>query len=166
MIRIFIFFVLVLFNSNVFGQDVKTQGVFVFSFTRYVQWPADYNQGDFLIAILGESPMVQELQNLADRKKVDGRNIKLIKINSIAELKKCNIFFLAENQNHLLSSVLAHTNDWATLIITQQEGLGKKGSCINFVVRDGKVAFELNMEAITKRQLKVFTELTRHAIII
>ena len=148
------------------AQDAKMQGVYIFSFTRYVQWPEEYNQGDFIISIIGDSPMVQELQNLADKKKVDGRIIKLVKINSVAEIKKCNILFLPDNQSHLLSSVLVHTNDWSTLIVTQQEGLGKKGSCINFITKDGKPTFELNMTAVTKHQLKVFTELTRHAIMI
>jgi hypothetical protein len=148
------------------AQDAKMQGVYIFSFTRYVQWPEEYNQGDFIISIIGDSPMVQELQNLADKKKVDGRTIKLVKINSVAEIKKCNILFLPDNQSHLLSSVLVHTNDWSTLIVTQQEGLGKKGSCINFITKDGKPTFELNMTAVTKHQLKVFTELTRHAIMI
>ncbi len=148
------------------AQDEKWQGVYIYSFTRYVQWPDEYNQGDFVISILGESPMVQELQNLAEKKKVDGRTIKLVRANSISEIKKCNILFLPDNQSQLLASVLTHTNDWATLVVTHQEGLGKKGSCINFVSKDGKPSFELNMNAITKHQLKVFNELTRHAIML
>ena len=148
------------------AQDEKWQGVYVYSFTRYVQWPEEYNQGDFVICILGESPMTQELQNLAERKKVDGRTIKLVKANSVAEIKKCNILFIPEGQSHQLNSIQNHTKDWATLIVTQQEGLGKKGSCINFVSKDGKPSFELNMGAITKHQLKVFTELTKHAILL
>jgi hypothetical protein len=148
------------------AQDAKLQGIFIYSFTRYVQWPDELNQGDFVISVIGDSPMVSELQNLADKKKVDGRTIKLVKANSVADIKKCNILFLADTQSHLLASVLNHVNDWPTLVVTQQEGLGKKGSCINFITKEGNLAFEMNMAAIAKHQLKVFAELTRRAIVI
>ncbi len=164
--RIFIIVCLLIYGGSLQAQDAKMQGVFIFSFTRYVQWPEEYNQGDFIISIIGDSPMVQELQNLADKKKVDGRTIKLVKVNTIAEIKRCNILFLPDNQSNLMPGILTHINNWATLLVTQQEGLGKKGSSINFVTKDGKPTFELNMNAVTKHQLKIFTELTRHAILI
>ena len=110
--------------------------------------------------------MVAELQSLAEKKKVDGRAIKLVKANSVAEIKKCNILFLPDTQSHLLASALSHVTDWPTLVVTQQEGLGKKGSCINFITKEGNLAFEMNMAAIAKHQLKVFAELTRRAIVI
>jgi hypothetical protein len=36
----------VAFTSG-FSQSHKYQSVFIYSFTRYVQWPESYNQGDF-----------------------------------------------------------------------------------------------------------------------
>jgi hypothetical protein len=148
------------------AQDTKLQGIFVYSFARYVQWPEAYSQGDFIISIVGDSPMVAELQSLADKKKVDGRTIKLVKANSVSEVKRCHILFLPDSQSYQLASALNHVNEWATLVVTQQEGLAKKGSCINFVIRDGNLAFEMNMAAINKKQLKVFAELTKRAIVI
>jgi hypothetical protein len=148
------------------AQDEKLQGIYMYSFTRYIQWPEELNQGDFVITIIGESPMVDELQNLADRKKVEGRDIKLVRVNSVEEVKKCHILFLPNTQSELLLPVLSHISNWPTLVVTQQEGLGKKGSCINFIIREGSLAFELNMTALTKHQLQVFAELTRRAIII
>ena len=158
--------VFLLLSSVGKSQDPKLQGIFIYSFTRYVQWPDEFNQGDFVITIIGDSPMVAELQSLAEKKKVDGRAIKLVKANSVAEIKKCNILFLPDTQSHLLASALSHVTDWPTLVVTQQEGLGKKGSCINFITKEGNLAFEMNMAAIAKHQLKVFAELTRRAILI
>jgi hypothetical protein len=44
--------------------------------------------------------------------------------------------------------------------------MGAKGSNINFIVKDGKLAFELNQAAITKQNFKVSNELSRLAIMI
>jgi hypothetical protein len=51
-------------------------------------------------------------------------------------------------------------------VVTEEPGQGVKGSDINFIDKDGKLAFELNQNAVNKRKLKVSTELTRLAIII
>jgi hypothetical protein len=49
-------------------------------------------------------------------------------------------------------------------VITEEEGLGAKGANINFVIRDGKLFFELNQSSINKQNLKASTELSRLAI--
>ena len=54
--------------------------VFIFSFTRYIQWPDAYNAGDFEIMVLGDSPIVEELKAMAQAKKVGDRTIKITKI--------------------------------------------------------------------------------------
>jgi len=40
------------------SQNYKMHTVFIFSFTRYIQWPENYNSGDFEILVLGDSPIV------------------------------------------------------------------------------------------------------------
>jgi hypothetical protein len=52
------------------------------------------------------------------------------------------------------------------MVITEQAGLGAKGSDVNFVIKGGKLAFELNQAALAKHKLKASTELTRLAILI
>ena len=53
-----------------FAQTYRMHSVFIYSFTRYVQWPAAYNQGDFEILVLGDSPILEELKAMAQAKKV------------------------------------------------------------------------------------------------
>ena len=63
------------------AQSYKMHTVFIFSFTRYIQWPDAYNGGDFEILVLGDSPIVDELKSMAQVKKVGDRAIKVTKIN-------------------------------------------------------------------------------------
>ena len=53
-----------------------------------------------------------------------------------------------------------------TLIITDKNGLGEKGSAINFKTVDNKLKFELNQKAIETSNLKVSGSLTSLAILI
>lgn len=165
--KVSLLLLLVFAASSAFSQTHKFQSVFMFSFTKYVQWPDAYNQGDFEILVLGDSPIIDELKAMAQAKKVNGdRSIKVTKINSPSEIKKCNILYVPSNKSSQIDAVLAKVGSQSILIVSEEAGLGAKGSNINFIVKDGKLAFELNQAAIGKQSLKVSNELSRLAIMI
>ncbi|MFZ6010166.1 MAG: YfiR family protein [Bacteroidota bacterium] len=160
---------LVLFSlclSFGYAQNYKLHTVFIYSFTRYVIWPESYNEGDFVITVMGDSPIVEELKTMAQAKKVGDRTIKIVRINSPAEIRKCHMLFVAASKSSELAEVVNKVNTQSILVITEEPGLGAKGSDINFIVKDGKLAFELNQAAINKQNLKVANELSRLAIMI
>ena len=53
-----------------------------------------------------------------------------------------------------------------TLVITDKNGLGEKGSGINFKTVDNKLKFELNQKAVEASNLKVAGALSSMAILI
>jgi nitrogen regulatory protein PII len=148
------------------AQSYKMHTVFIFSFTRYIQWPEAYNGGDFEILVFGDSPIVEELRSMAQSKKVGDRTIKVTKIDEVSEIRKCNILFISTSKSSQILEVLAKTTSLSTLVVTEEQGLGAKGSNVNFIIKDGKLAFELNQSATTKQGLKVSNELSRLAILI
>jgi hypothetical protein len=161
-----VLFLFVLGFSVSHAQNYKLHSLFIFSFTRYVQWPETHSQGDFEIVVLGETPLVDELKTMAQAKKVGDRNIKITKINTIADLKKCNILFIPSAKSSQIAEILTKVNAQPILVVTEETGLGAKGSNINFITKDGKLAFELNQTTVTKQNLKVSNELSRLAILI
>ena len=148
------------------AQSYKMHTVFIFSFTRYIQWPDAYNGGEFEILVLGDSPIVDELKSMAQVKKVGDRAIKVTKINNVSEIRKCNILFIPASKSPQIAEVLAKVTTQSILVVSEEQGLGAKGSNVNFVTKDGKLAFELNQGATTKQGLKVSNELSRLAILI
>jgi hypothetical protein len=158
--------VLCLTLTTGFAQSYKLHSVYIYGFTRYVIWPDEHNQGDFEIMVLGDSPLLDELKALAAAKKVGDRSIKITRINSTAEIKKCNILFIPASNSGKLGEVVTKVSNQPTLIITEETGLGTKGSHINFIQKDGKLAFELNQAAATKHNLKISNTLTGMAILI
>jgi YfiR/HmsC-like len=158
--------VLVLLYSGLYAQNYQLHSVFMYSFARYIQWPADAGATDFSIEVLGDSPILAELNTLASKKKVGEKAIRVTKVSSVNELKKCNILFIPADKSALLPEVLTKFEDSSMLIVTEQSGLGTKGSNINFLIKEGKLVFELNVNSLTRKKLKPSTELTRLAILI
>jgi hypothetical protein len=166
--KTFVLFILVgAFYLTNAQSNYKFHSVFIYSFTRYIQWPEAYSTGDFEITVLGDSPqLLEELKALAQAKKVGDRSIKITRINTYSEIRKCHILFVASGKSQELNDVLNKIDSQSILVLTEEPGLAAKGSDINFVQKDNKPAIELNQQTISKKNLKVSNELSRLAILI
>ena len=140
--------------------------VFIYNFTRYIQWPASSQNGDFVIGVLGDCDIVPKLQKMTTTKKVGSQSIKLKVFNSVNEIGDCHMIFIPEKKSDKLGSVNSKIKGSATLVVTEKEGLAKAGSAINFIVQDGKLKFELNKGVAESANLKVSGDLSKLAIII
>ena len=148
------------------SQDYRIHSVFIYNFTKYIQWPSSDQNGDFVIGVLGNSPMVASLEKLAAERKIGTRSMVVKKFASVDQITKCHMLFIPEKSSNDLEAAIAKISGQSTLIMTERNGLGMKGSGINFITVDGKQKFELNKAATDKAQLKVSNELTSLAIVI
>lgn len=148
------------------AQDYRIHSVFIYNFTKYIQWPSSDQTGDFVIGVLGDSPIVASLEKLASERKIGTRTMVVKKFSSVDQISNCHMLFIPERSSDNLEAALAKIGSNSTLVMTERRGLGSKGSSINFITVDGKQKFELNKSATEKAQLKVSTELTSLAIVI
>lgn len=156
----------VLFSYAAQAQMYNYYQIFMYNFTRYIQWPADKQNGDFVIGVLGNSEVTPRLEKMANSKKVGSQAIKVKEFKSVNDINSCHMIFIPSNKSGELNVVKNKLKGNSTLIITEKEGLGKEGSAINFIVKDGKLRFELNKAATEKAQLKVSGDLAKLAILI
>lgn len=144
----------------------QTHTLYIYSFGKFIQWPEEYRSGDFEIAVLGDSPILAELEKMAQKKKIGDRAIRIIQLASLKDFKKSHILFIPAAQSSQLSEFIQKIGDQPSLIVSEQAGSGAKGSDINFLVKEGRLVFELNQNSLSKHKLKAANELTRLAIII
>ncbi|MEO1054060.1 MAG: YfiR family protein [Bacteroidota bacterium] len=147
------------------AQEYNVHSLFIYSFLRYIEWPQGYNSGNVIVAVLGDSPIMNNLENMARVKKINGRSIEIRKFDNIETIGKCHILFVPAINSGDFEKVLEKTSNGSTLVVTETPGLGKAGSSINFVTKkNGKPGFELNEGVVHSKQLKIATELTSLAI--
>ena len=165
---ILIIFLGLIFNTTSFAQKEKYESLFIYNFTKYIKWPDSYNQGKFVIGVLGNSSIYQSLNEMAESKKKtsSGSNLEVIKYSSITDIGECNILFVSENMINKIDEIDGGTTGKPILIITDSPGMANKGSVINFIEKDGKIKFELNEAKAEMRNLIVSGSLTTLAILI
>lgn len=145
------------FKSNAQASDNQVKSVFVFNFTRYIQWPS--NESDFTIGILGNDAALEKaFQDMASKKSTSTKKIIIKSFASANEASNCDILFIPKDN----SSQFTHVKSQGlknVLIITEKAGLGRQGSGINFIEIDGKMRFEINKGEIERAGLKVSSQL-------
>jgi hypothetical protein len=136
-------------------QD-KIHTIYLYNFSRYFVWPTTaISNENFVIGIMGDHSITDELNNVASTKTVGGKSILVRTYQKPEEIDSdCHIVFIPYESSFQLSEVLSITRDKPILVVSCKPGLGQFGSLLNFVAYQGKITFEINEEAIQNRKLK------------
>lgn len=148
------------------SADYRFHSVFIYNFTKYIQWPSNAQSGDFVIGVLGNSSILQELEKMATNKMVGSQKIVIKKFKSVNDISSCHMLFIPSADSKDFEAAQGKLKSKPTLILTEKNGLGQKGSGINFILMEGKWRFELNEYATQSAGLKVSKELSKLAILI
>ncbi len=150
-----------LFFSNYLAtaQNAQLRAVFIYNFTKNIDWPPSNANAGFIIGVLGDSDIIDELHGISKKYKINNQNIIVKQFSTIDKLSKCNILFVPNSQSNNLASILSKLQNQSTLVIVDQEEAAKQGADINFTMQSGKLEFEINPQNLEKRDLKVSSKL-------
>jgi len=146
-------------TGNAQSSNYSIQANIIYQIRKYINWPADKKTGDFVIGIIGDSPLFEELKKATANKTAGGQKIVIKQFSSSQSSFDCQILFIAEDESNSLKQINAETQAMPILIITERDGLAKKGSCINFIIEDERIKLEINENNIAKRNRKAASEL-------
>lgn len=149
-------------------ENIKMQSVFLYNFTRLVSWPASYQNGDFVIAVVGSSPIISELQEVAATKKAGSQNIVVRQFAKVEDIGKCHIVYVAPSQSRRINEISAHlkSQNIHALVVSDQPGATRNGSVINFVLAENRQRFELSEANARSMGLTLGAEIQRLAILV
>ncbi|HYC83915.1 MAG TPA: YfiR family protein [Chryseosolibacter sp.] len=165
-----LFIILTVFSlGQVAAQERPTHEIhaaMLYNFIKYVQWPNEGEAGDFIVGVLGEENVFNTLKTWYDGKPKGTKKYVIRKLASAAEAGDCQVVYVGKSKSKEFENIKSSVAGKSILTITDGNGLGQKGSCINFKVIDGKLKFELNQAVVTSANLKVSGQLTSMAIMI
>lgn len=156
-------------SSATFAQERPMHEVYsmmVFNFVKYVQWPTNDNSKEFVIGVVGNTEIYNTLNSWYAGKAKGNKTYVIKKFSNASEVTDCQVVFIDRSKSNEFDAVNNKVKGKGTLVVTDRNGLGSKGSCINFKTVDEKLRFELNQQAIEASNLKVAGALTSMAILI
>lgn len=154
---------------NGVAQDRPTHEIhaaMLYNFIKYVQWPNEGEAGDFVVGVIGDENVFNTLKAWYDGKAKGTKKYVIKKLSSPDEANICQVVYVGKSKNRDFDVIKSSVSGKSILTITDGNGMGEKGSCINFKVIDGKLKFELNQAMVNGSNLKVSTQLSSMAILI
>ncbi len=151
-------------DKATYEYDVKA--VFLYNFTRYVQWPAALEPGGLTIVVLGESGIVAPLQEIARKRALGQAPIVVRQCLEIGRIGRPRILFIARSAVPQIARVLEMTRGTDILTVGEAEGLAARGVAVNFVERDGTIKFEMSERTLKEARIQVSSQLLKLAILV
>ncbi len=132
------------------AQEENVIAIAVYNFTRYIDWPADQVNKDFLIDIIGHKSVYDKLKEVTVGRKVGNRNIVVRYLETPDKITSSEILFVGFWQSKDMPKILDKVKNANTLLITEKDGQIESGSGINFVIRNSTIKFEVKKSNILK----------------
>lgn len=151
---------LILLSFVVQAQEYKYHPIFIYNFSKNIEWPASGANGDFVISVVGNTDAYHEMLNISEKKKtIKNQHMVVKKCNSLAEVGKSNIVFVTRGKSVTPEDV-KKLGDQGVLVITEHDSIAEKGFHINFIaIQDSKIGFELNTTMAQQSGLKIASSL-------
>jgi hypothetical protein len=164
-------FLLILFLAYgpVYAQNAEKEtnlkAVFLYNFTKYVEWPNLNGNQYFVIGVVGPTEITNALNQIAKSYRVEGKRIQVVYFKSTDEISHCDLLFISGRSGIPASSVIGQTGR-GTLTVSEEPPGSSSGAAFNFIVKNDKLKFEASLKAINLTGLKISAQLLKLAILV
>lgn len=141
------------------SSDYSVHANIIYYFTKYIDWPENRKGGDFVIGVVGDSPLYDELKKLMKNKMVGNQTILIRHLSASQNTYNCHILYITEEKSGSVKKIAGKTIGSPVLLVSEEEGMASMGSCINLVVESDRLKLEINKNNIDQRQLNIASEL-------
>jgi len=133
----------------------QAQSMFIYDFSRLIQWPAGSSTGEFVIGVFGDNELYSSLLSFVANKKVGAQSIAVKKFEDPQSISRCQILFVGDTKISKFQEVISRIQGFNSLVITEKRGMINSGSAIDFVLVEDKLKFVMNPENAAKYNLTV-----------
>lgn len=154
-LKIFLVASIILPAGTMFAQTTNYQvySLFVVNIAKYSSWPEAGSE--FHITVVGKSKVYDELMKQS-AKGVNGLPLKVRQVEAESDIGEPHILYLSDGKSGSLDELLKLTQGKPIMIITEREGLVKKGAGFSFLITEtNTLRFDVNNTELEKRQIKV-----------
>ena len=143
------------------GQALEheVKAAYLFRFLSFVEWPpSSFLRPDspIVIGVLGDEAVLEELRGIVPGRVVQGRPVAAVRIpldaRPGASLAGVHVLFVARAASAQLAQ-LAPTR--GILVVSDSERGLDQGAVVNFVRAEGRLRFEVAVDAAEQRELRI-----------
>jgi len=148
-------FGLVMIGQSQVSNINQAQSLYIYNFSRLIQWPTGNQTGDFVIGVIGNDALYKSLITYVSNKKVGSQPIVIKNFDNPESVTRCHMIFIGNGKVSAFEEVTNRLRGSNSLIITEKKGMINMGSAIDFFLDQDKLKFVINSVNAQKYNLTV-----------
>ena len=145
----------------------QIKALYLFNFTKYVEWPAlatGTNTAPFIIGISEAAEVKSDLLEITRGKLIQGREIVVRTIRTAQDVPACQLVFIGTADKRRVAELLQRAQDVAVLTVGDGEGFLALGGMVNFVRQENKLRLEIGLDVVQRARLVMSAKLLAVAV--
>lgn len=156
-------------NAHAQVSESVVKAAFLFNFAKFTTWPDgkfEDRDGSFVMCVQRGTLSDDALAQFRE-KSIQGRVIELIEFTDGSSLRRCHLAYISDGLSEMaLMEILTQSNQHAILTVSDLTLFARAGGMIGLIIRDGKIQFEVNVEAAQRSSIGFSSKLLSLAKII
>ncbi|HHL35240.1 MAG TPA: YfiR family protein [Desulfobulbaceae bacterium] len=151
------------------GPEYTVKAAMVRNFAKFTRWPEDsvskQKKKGMCLCLMGDESILESFAGIRG-KTVEGRTIELKWVDNLTGLDDCDLLFVNRETRTKMSRIMGAIADRPILTIGETKEFTQAGGMITFFLRQGRIRFRINPEAVRRSGLKLSSSLLELATIV
>lgn len=151
------------------ADEYRIKAAFLYNFAKFVEWPPRAFKSPWdpiVIGVLGKNPFGDALAEAVAGKTLGGRAFQVREVADAQQAAACQIVFVSSSERKRLGPLFTRVGTSAVLTVGESSNFAAAGGIINFIIDDGNVRLQINVEAARRQQLRISAKLLSLAEIV
>lgn len=140
--------------------EAQLKAAYLVNFLKYVEFPVTRTTVN--LCLFGRDSIGPYLASYEGRQ-VGGRELRIRKVSSPEQLADCQELFVPETEEARFGAVLRWVDRQPILTVSDAETFTRDGGGIALIRAEGRLQFEVNVEALTRAGLRASPQMLRLA---
>lgn len=146
-----------------FGEattEAQLKAAYLVNFLKYVEFPGTRTTVN--LCLFGRDSLGPYLAGYEGRQ-VGGRELRIRRVNSPEQIADCQELFIPDTEEARLAAVLRWVDKQPILTVSDAETFIHEGGAITLVRAEGRLQFEVSVEALNRAGLRASPQMLRLA---
>ena len=143
-------------------DEYRVKAAFLFHFAQFVDWPAETFKAagsPVIFCTMGEDPFDGVLDNVVSGKLIGNRPVQVQHFKQPQGIQNCHVLFVGSQEKNRVVAILESVKQSAVLTVGESDHFAQQGGMIGFLMEEGKLRFEINLDATQGARLTISARL-------
>jgi uncharacterized protein DUF4154 len=145
-------------------SQTDVQAIYLYNFAKFVRWPAGRPGPALNICIAGQQVYAETLDKVVAGEQIGGRALAVRTLGRTEEAAGCDILFIDVSARDRVDGLVAATASKPVLTVSDVPGFLDRGGMIEFVLKDSRVRFSVDLRPVARSGISLSSELLKVAV--